>query len=138
MKYKTVTPFALLFLIIAPAIWASGGGGGGGGVFVPGGHDRFTPNPGVDQPYEYGKAMLAGRLPKFRSTKFCLANMDRTKVTRLSGGTVRVFRGRAANTLYNAITDCNQPQLDIMDIADPQEAQALVHYLNNRYNLNLR
>lgn len=138
MKNSKVTALTLLFLVISPVALASGGGGGGGGIFLPGGSDRFPPNPQVDQPYEYGKAMLGGRLPKFRDTRFCLANMDRSKVTRLSGGTVRAFRGRAANTLYNSITDCNQPQLDIMDIADPREAQALVHYLNNRYNLNLR
>lgn len=115
------------------------GTGTGGGIGHISGFNRSLPHqePGIDQTYEYGKAMISGRLRKFRNVTFCVANEDRSNSQRISYQSVKHFKNTESAQLYRAIVICRSPEQKILELAEPVEIQALVHYLDDRYNLEL-
>lgn len=137
MPIKAVLFSFFIAVFLSGPGWASGSSDRGFGRLDN--YQRPAPprEPRVDEQYEYGKAMLSGRLQKFRGVDFCLTEGDRRRAARISRYNLTRFRDADSTNLFRALTDCRRPELDILQVTEPAEAQALVHYLNSRYDLRL-
>lgn len=122
----------LSVLFLPSLVFASGGGG-----FSTSTDSFSTPAPQpVDQAYEYGKALYNGRTDEIAKMSYCVkGEEDSTKVKTSS---LRPFKGTSYDELAKNLYNCDNPEQDLLAVADSTQATYIVYYLDQRYNLDLQ
>lgn len=130
MKAKLIFLTAVFLPSLAIASGSSGGFGGSTGSF-----STPAPQP-VDQAYEYGKALYNGRTDEVAKMSYCVkGEEDGVKV---KSSSLRPFKGSTYDELAKNLYNCDNPEQDLLAVADTDQATYIVYYLDERYNLDLQ
>lgn len=122
----------LLASLIACNSLASGGTGGLGGLS---GGTGSTPQRGVDEIYEYGKAVYLGRSPDAEKLQYCVLVDGEAK--KLKRKTLKPYRKKTRVELANALYLCDDTSKLALHSLKQEQVAFVLYYLNKRFKLKL-
>lgn len=128
MKAKLMLLSTLLLPTLA---FASGGYSGSSSTFSS---SAPAPQP-VDQAYEYGKALYNGKTDEIADVDFCV--QDEEKQVKIKSSSLKAYKGGSYDDLAQNLYNCDDPQQNLLAVADQSQATYIVYYLDQRYNLDL-
>ena len=125
---STLFGFFVGAMFASGAVWASGG-------ISSNSVQGSGPSRPVDQAYELGKAIYAGKATGVQKIKYCLPVDDGYK--KLKRSTARSWKKAPVADFAKALVVCENPEQMALTTLEPQQARLVLYYLNKRYNLKL-
>ena len=102
---------------------------------LSGDRSNRVPSRTVDQNYEYGKAVLKGKIDGLATYQYCV-NHEGTSAP-LSRKVLKPFKTLEYAVLAQALVDCERPEVKLVEEVGAHDFQYVLHYLNKRYRLKL-
>lgn len=126
MKYFVI----LCLTIFSTSVLASSGGGG---------YSRSAPpaQRTVDQAYETGKNIFAGRNDAYAGVKYCINNAETSEKVKVTRSSLKPHKKSNLQDFASNLYDCNAPEQPLISTMATQDMNMLLYYLNKRYRLKL-
>ena len=113
--------------IFSTAAFASSGGGG----------ISSAPARVVDQNYEAGKNIYAGRSDAYGKVEFCVTDAESSEKVKVSRKSLKAHKGSNVQDFAANLYDCNASDELIAQKLAPHDMNLVLYYLNKRYKLKL-
>ena len=117
----------LCVTIFSTAAFASSGGGG----------ISSAPARVVDQNYEAGKNIYAGRSDIYGKVEFCITDAESSEKVKASRKSLAAYKGANVQDFAASLYDCNASDELIAQKMTPEDMNLVLYYLNKRYKLKL-
>lgn len=123
MKYFLI----LCLAIFSTSVLASGGGG------------YTSPQPArvVDQSYEAGKNIFAGRNDAYAGVEFCINDAESSEKVKVTRGSLAAHKGTSVQDFADSLYNCNAPEQPLIAQMAGEDLNTVLYYLNKRYKLKL-
>ena len=136
-KLSTVPGIAaIIFLTAVSASTSTSAFARGVGGFGEWETEKLRTKKPVDKYFELGKSYYNSPLADGSRLEYCVltANIGLKKISRRS---VSSFRNGPKSRFVNKLLHCSEPSIKIVEIVPEEKTDAILYYLNKRFNIRL-